>query len=172
MAPITRSMRPQTPPPHRSRGKQADTIKKSRFYEAWDNYQSSESIHVICITTDTTSPTARRWIHQRDLLGSKGYRRTRKLSDRLGRTSRVSNETCKMLVSPSRNPVRNEPYEVQIEHYGLPIKKRQLQNRLKQLTNGAQRYKQAYVRKRISQTNKEKRVKYGEEHQFKTIHNH
>jgi hypothetical protein len=36
-----------------------------------------------------------------------------------------------MLVSPSRNPVRDQLYEAQIEYHRLPIKKRQLQTRLK-----------------------------------------
>jgi hypothetical protein len=170
MAPTTRSQRPHTPPPHRSRGIQATTTKKVRFYQAWDTRDTHETIRAICKATDTTSPTGRRWLHERELLGSKAYRRTRKLSDRLGRTSAVSDETCKMLVSPSRNPVRDQLYEAQIEYHRLPIKKRQLQTRLKQSTNKGQRYKQAFVKKKISDTNRTLRIRYGEEHKGKTVH--
>lgn len=41
---------------------------------------------------------------------------------------------------------------------------------MKLYTKGDQRYKQAYVKKEISHQNKRKRVQYGEEHQYKTIH--
>ena len=74
-----------------------------------------------------------------------------------------------MLVSPSRNPVRNQLYEAQIEYYHLPIKKRTLQAGLKRYTKGAQRYKIAFVKKRISAVNKQKRASYGFENQNKTI---
>jgi len=74
-----------------------------------------------------------------------------------------------MLVSPSRNPVRDQLFEAQIEYHKLPIKKRQLQARLKQATNGGQRYKQAFVKKEISAKNRKLRVEYGETHQGKRI---
>ena len=170
MAPITRSKRPQTPPPQRLRGIQADTIKKSRFFQAWDERGSQETMHAICQAIGTTSPTGRRWLHERDQLGSKAYRRTRKLSHRLGRKSAVSDETCKMLVSPSRNPVSDQLYEAQIAYFHLPIKKRQLQTRLKQSTNGGQRYKQAYIQKEILDKNRRLRTNYSKEHKDKTVY--
>jgi hypothetical protein len=74
-----------------------------------------------------------------------------------------------MLVSPSRNPVRDQLYEAQIEFHHLPIKAHQLKTRLKQATKGGRRFKQAYVKKKISARNKELRVKYGEEHKDKTV---
>lgn len=169
MAPQTRSKGYKSPPKQRSRGIQAKTPKKSDFYGAWDRRASGETLKSICEATDTTTPTARRWLHQRDILGSPSYRRTRKLSDRLGRGSGISKETCQMLVSPSRNPVRDQDYDAQIAHHNLPVKRRQLQRKLKEHTNGGQRYKQAYVQKKISQKNRGERIHYGVEHQNKTI---
>lgn len=93
----------------------------------------------------------------------------RKQSTRLGRKPAISAETCRMLVSPSKNPVRDQQYEVQIEYHRLPVKKRSLQARLKQCTNGGQRYKQAYIQKEISVANRRKRYEFGLEHQDKTI---
>src|SRR5277367_590794 len=126
MAPHTRSQRLETPPPQRLRGTQADTIQKGRFFNAWDARDATDTLGAICKVAETTEPTARRWLKQREQLGSPALRRTRKLSNRLGRRSKVSDETCQMLVSPSRNPVRDQLYEAQIEYHHLPIKARQL----------------------------------------------
>ena len=169
MPPITRSQRAQTPSPQRSRGTQADTIQKVRFFNIWDERASHDSLSSICRDIDIPRPTARRWLRQREQLGSPAYRRTRKLSQRLGKPSTVSDETCKLLVSPSRNPVRDQLYEAQIEYHHLPIQKRQLQRKLKEATNGGQRYKQAYIKKKLSAKNKRLRVAYGLEHENKGI---
>ena len=83
----------------------------------------------------------------------------------------MSGETCRMLVLPSRNPVRNQLYEAQIKHHHINVGVRQLRRRLKQETKNAQRFKQAYVKKEISKVNKNKRVDYGWEHKDKTIEN-
>jgi hypothetical protein len=70
MAPITRSQRPQTPPARRSRGSEADTVQKSRFFQAWDRRDAGDTMRSICTGTNTTSPTGRRRLKQRDLLRS------------------------------------------------------------------------------------------------------
>jgi hypothetical protein len=74
-----------------------------------------------------------------------------------------------MLVSPSRNPVRDQLYDAQIEHHKIEVKPRQLIRRLKAETNGGQRYKQAYTRKVLSKKNRGDRVTYGQTHKNKTI---
>ena len=76
-----------------------------------------------------------------------------------------------MLVSPSRNPVRNQLYEAQIEYHNLNVKPRTLQRRLRQTTNNARRYKQAYIQKDISKKIRILRVEYGQKHQDKTVNN-
>ncbi len=53
-------------------------------------------------------------------------RRIRRILKKLGRPLKISKATCKMLVDPKRNPIRKQPYEVMIEHFKLPVKKRQL----------------------------------------------
>ncbi|KAF2185435.1 hypothetical protein K469DRAFT_726646 [Zopfia rhizophila CBS 207.26] len=69
-------------------------------------------------------------------MGSEAKRRLRPRSEILGRTSRVTKSMCKMLCSPSRNPVRKQPYEAQIAYHNLPVGKRQLQRKMKELTKG------------------------------------
>jgi len=141
-----------------------------RFFNAWDDREPGASLRAIARDYAPSRATGARWLKQRDELGSPAHRRTRQMSKVLGRRSRISKETCQMLVSPSRNPVRDQLYEAQIEYHNLPVKRRQLQKKLKEHTKGGQRYKQAYVRKEISAKNRTLRTKYGEEHKDKSIH--
>lgn len=102
-------------------------------------------------------------------MGSEAKRKTRPTSKILGRKSRVTKSMCRMIVSPSRNPVRKQPYELQISYHNLPVGVRQLQRKIKEHTKGGGRYKCAFVIKQISAKNKYERAKYGEEHEDKTI---
>ncbi len=74
-----------------------------------------------------------------------------------------------MLISLSRNLVRNQPYEAQITYHNIPVKKRQLQYKLREHTNSGRIYKAAFVKKEISTKNKEERESYGEEHKVKRV---
>lgn len=73
-----------------------------------------------------------------------------------------------MLVSPS-NPVWKQPYEAQIEYYGIPVQKRQLQREIKKNTKIGGRYLCAFVKKVISLKNKEGRVEYRERHIYDAL---
>lgn len=75
-----------------------------------------------------------------------------------------------MLVSPSRNTVRDQLYEAQMEHHNIKGSVLQLKRRLRQETNGGQRYKQAYTKEDFD-TNLRERTNYGQRHQGKTIDN-
>lgn len=171
MAPQTRSAARATPPPYQSKSTEADTVKKTRFFNVFDKRQSTESIRSIAALFSIDHHTACRWLKQRDILGSPAYRRTRKTSLRLGRKPKLSEETCKMLVSLSKNPVRDQLFEAQIEHHNLDVSVRTLQRSLKRDTNRGQRYKQAYIQKQISKKNRALRVSYGQEHLGKSIDN-
>ena len=169
MAPTTRRTSRITPPPASTERLEADTVKKSRFYTAYDKEISFKSLHAIACDEKTTESTARRWLKQRENMGSLAYRTTRKISKKLGRRSKVTKAICQKLVDPARNPVRNQPYEAQIAYHQIPYKKRQLQRKLKEHTNGGQIYKCTFVKKTISYKNKDKRVAYGEEHKDKPV---
>jgi hypothetical protein len=94
---------------------------------------------------------------------------TRELSKKkLRRKSKVTKSMCQMLVDLTRNPVRDQHYNTQIEFHNLPVKARQLQRKLKEHTN-ARRFKIAFVKKQVSEKNTEERVAFGEEHVGKTI---
>jgi predicted AAA+ superfamily ATPase len=168
MAPTTRSKSRQTTPERQPKRREHDTIKKNRFYQAYDDRNATESLRSICRSIPLPESSGRFLLRQRELLGSLAYRKTRPQSENLGPGAKVSHDTFQMLVSTS-NPVRTEPYEVQISHHNLPIKKRALQAGLKRHTKGGQRFKQAYIKKKISPTNLAARVKYGERYQHETI---
>jgi hypothetical protein len=74
-----------------------------------------------------------------------------------------------MLVSPSRNPIRDQLLEAQIAHYGIEVGRRQLSTRLAQDTNGGQRYKAAYIKSDYSKDNVAQRLKHGETWAGKTV---
>jgi hypothetical protein len=145
---------------------EADTVKKSRFFEAFDA-RTHESLHSFATQHAICKRTASYWLHQRQNQGSPAYRRSLKCSTRLGRPPKLTNDQIQCLLSPS-NPTRNQHYEHQIQHFDLACSVSTLQKALQKRTNHTQRYKPVRV-KQISKSNKAKRKKYGQEHQAKTI---
>ncbi len=169
MAPNTRRTSRHTPPRGTEEAVEADTVKKTRFFHAYDKEISFKSLRQIAREEQTDEGTARRWIKQRNNIGSLAYRHTRKMSNKLGRRLKITKKVCKILVSPSRNPVRNQLYDAQIAFYNIPVKRRQLQKKLREHTKDGRIYKAAFVKKEISEKNKDERIAYGEEHKGKTI---
>jgi transposase len=169
MAPSTRSVQRDNTPDNPPKAIEADTLKRKRFFDAYDNREPGQSTRSIERRFRINYSTAQYWLTQRDTLGSPAYRRTRKRFKNLGRKPKVSKEEIQTLVLPSKNPVRDQCYKAQIKYYNLNIVPRTIQRRLKQDTNQGQRYKQAYIRKTISKKNREERVKYRYQYQDKSI---
>jgi transposase len=71
--------------------KEADTVKKSRFFKAYDS-QNGESLQTLATKYGITKRTACNWLNKRRIQGSTAYRRTRKLSKRLGRKPALTNK--------------------------------------------------------------------------------
>ncbi|PQE27706.1 spastin protein [Rutstroemia sp. NJR-2017a WRK4] len=86
-------------------------------------------------------------------MGAMAKRKLRPRSKILGRTSKVTKSMCKMLVSPSRNPVRKQPLEAQIKFHNLPVKPRQLGRKLREHTKKGTRYLCAFIEKIITEKN-------------------
>ena len=55
MAPSTRSTARTMPPPKESKVREADTIKKTRFFGAWDDRHSAEPLRAIAADCDELS---------------------------------------------------------------------------------------------------------------------
>lgn len=169
MAPTTRyTYRPSTPEP-RPHVQEYDTPKKIEFFACFDRHEHEYTMTKICDLTNNTTPTGRRWVRQRECEGAIAIHRRRVRSENLGHQSKITPDTIRMLLSPSRNPVRNQGLEAQIAYHKLPIKRRSLTTQLKAHSNGGQMYKQAYTKSTFSQSNINNRRKYAQEHIGKTI---
>ncbi|KAG4427311.1 hypothetical protein IFR05_017205, partial [Cadophora sp. M221] len=171
MGRVLRSAIKRYPPAWKKDLKEYDTPAKQRFFDAFNRDSEVKKIEEIASDSGTSRTTAYRWLHERDEIGSPACRHKRKRSIKLGRKSRVTKEHVDQLLSHS-NPVRNQLYEVQLQHFKIPVKPRALKTQLKHYTKNAQRFKQAYVKKEISNANKAKRVKYGKENREKTVESH
>jgi hypothetical protein len=156
-------MSPPTTPERATKRKKADTVKKSRFFEAYDSRTRAkepiQSLESLAIEHGISKSTAHKWLRKRQIQGSPAYRRSRKLSQRLGRRSKLTNDQIQCLLLPS-NPTRNQHYKHQIQHFNLSCTTRTLQQTLQTRTNHARRYKSVRIKK-ISKANKAKRKKYG-----------
>ena len=165
--PSQRDYEPHTPERNIKRH-EYDTIRKCRFYDTFDSRQKGDSLRQICKQPQINIPpsTARRWLRERDILGSKSSRRTRKISKRLGRKYKVAEATLAPLLDEN-NPLNTKPYATQIKELRIPLTTRSLRRNFSKRF-GARRYKKPYT-KEISQKNRVERIQYGEEHQDKTI---
>lgn len=158
--------RPTTPTPPESAGRgrtEADTIRKTRFFEAYDIQQPGATIAQVSEQQGVPLRTAENWLRQRRQIGIAAYRRTGK--QRSGRPPKVTNPQLDQLLDRS-NPVRDQHYECQIQHFNLDCSKRTLQRALQ--PRQARRYRKAVARA-ISDKNQGERVQYGKEHKGKTI---
>lgn len=171
IAPRTRSNRYHTPPADKFNPGVRTSRKRQRFFDAFDKKDASQSIRALERDFHLEHPQGLRWLEQREKYGKKAYQRTRKLSDKLGRRPIISKEACQMLVSPSKNPVRDQQYEAQLEYHKLNGTTRTLQNRLKATTRNGRWYKIVYVKKKISRQNRGERIHYGAAHLQHTVHN-
>ena len=78
-------MEAPTTPPRPIERREANTIKRTRFFEAYDRKSRSDTIKSIALQHDIRPRTAEYWLRQRRIQGSPAFRRTRKQSTRLGR---------------------------------------------------------------------------------------
>jgi hypothetical protein len=134
-----------------------DTLHRQRFVWALDHKQPSCSFNSLCKQQgiEVAPGTARGWIKEREKLGEKALRRTRKLSTRLGRKRLVSASTLDTITDKS-SPIHTAPYETQIKELDLNCALCTLQHNASTQRN-AKRYKKGQV-KPISKWNKHLRT--------------
>jgi len=109
MAPTTRSSKRACTPPSNLDSGEHNTIKKTRLFYAFDHRGANEKLPQVARAQRVPVQTARDWIKQRDIIGSPAYRRTRRISKKLGRPSKISKSTIQSLLSDEQNPVRDQP---------------------------------------------------------------
>jgi hypothetical protein len=74
------------------------------------------------------------------------------------------------MLDPQANPVRDQPYPTQLEHFHIDASQRTLQRAFAARKPRAGRYKMARI-KPLSQKNQQLRMAYGKEHKDHTIEN-
>ena len=166
MAPPTRLDPFRTPSPEPLASREATTRRKCKFFDALTSSKGLIPLYRISAKCGISESCGRLWEDQFINMGSEAKRRLRPRSKILDRTLKVTKSIYKMLCSPSQNPVRKQPYEAQIAYHNLPVGKRQLQRKLKELTQGGGRYICAFIKKIISDKNREERTTYGDTHLY------
>jgi len=124
MAPPTRLNPLRTPSPEPLAGREATTTRKCKFYNALARDGESKSLRWISADCKISEAYSRKWKKQLKEMGPIAKRKTRQRSQVLRRKSKVTKSMCKLLVSPSRNPVRKQPYKAQIAYHKIPVKRR------------------------------------------------
>ena len=135
MAPPTRRNPLRTPSPEPLAGKEATTTRKCKFFDALARNTGTKLLHSISKDTKISESCGRKW-KKLEEIGPLTKRKTRQRSQVLRRKSKAPKSMCKTLVSPSRNPVRKQPYEAQIEYHKIPVQRHQNQQKLKEHTKG------------------------------------
>lgn len=168
--------RPSTPP-HRQTHAHADSIRKTRFFEAYDRRgDAGQNIQTVTTSLNIPYSTARRWLSERRQYGDIAYRRRelreikqKEKGTRQGPTYAVTDEQLDTLLSRDRsvNPVRNRRIDVQRIHHQINASKRCLQKSLR-TRRRAGIYKAA-TSKPITNAQGLKRQVYGAEHQYEPI---
>jgi len=157
-------------PIKRTSYKQASTVTKTRFFDAFDARPPTESIQDVIqkLHFPYSLRTTERWLKARrrgaSRSGHEAYHRGGKHHKKL---SKVTDAQLDILLDPI-NPVRTQDLQTQVDYHNIPISKRAMQTNLIKRRHKAKRYKMARVTA-ISKKNKQERVEYGKEHQDKTV---
>src|SRR5439155_24752681 len=129
MAPTTCSTRLQSPSktPTRSPIKKHEksTNRRYRFFIAHEERAGVATFKSIRDDIEISTPCGHKWLKQRDQLGDLAWNKTRKLSKELGRPQKATKEEIQALVSPSKNPVRDQTFEAQLTFMQVNLKPRQ-----------------------------------------------
>jgi hypothetical protein len=157
-------MAPSTSPPTSRKSPDADTIRKTRFFHAIDHRPEHVFIKDVCKQEDVHFDRGKYWLRQRRHFGDVACRR-RSRSDR---SRKVSSDLMNQMLDPIRNPMRDQSWSAQIEHFYLDIASCTLPAAFNQRKPRASRFKEARVRM-LSNKNKQLRVQYAEKHKSHTI---
>ena len=99
-------------------------MQKNAYFYDYDYKPPSKTDATLAKEYRIHPATARRWRAERRQIGSPANRRSRPRSILLSYVLKVSKEIYQKLVSPKRNPVRDQIYEAQLEYYYIPVEKR------------------------------------------------
>jgi uncharacterized membrane protein len=119
-------MEPSTPPlqtsPDTGR-READTVRKSRFFHAIDHRPENVIIKNICEQEDIKPDREKYWLKHRKRLDDVACRRNKR-SDRL---KKMSTELMNEMLDSKKNSVRDYFYSIQLKHFHIDACERTLQ---------------------------------------------
>ncbi len=155
------------PPPPKSHRVEADIIQKSRFFHAIDR-RRKKSIPIICRgEEDVNLNTSKKWLHQRKKLDTSIA--SRRIDRTLAESAfKMTNDQLNEMLNVEKNSVRDQSWEIQIDHFQLNCTSRTLKRACKRRTLKADRYRMIKI-KDISLKNRKLRVKYDHRHKDETI---
>jgi hypothetical protein len=142
MTPSTRPIVRYSTPPNKTQPHEADTVKKTKFFCAYDRKPDDESLRTFAAKQGISRTTAHSWLRQREELGFQAYRRTRPRSTHLGRPPKVSKEHCKMLIGPE-NPVDYLPHKAQLQYHHIDASVRTVRRQIQKVRSEARREQRA-----------------------------
>ena len=156
-----------TTPQKRPKRHEYNTLKRCRFFDAYDAKIELVGVRQIARRPDINIPdsTARRWLKERECLGLEARRSTRKASSTLGRKPLVSTADLSRLTDQS-NPEHEFSYTEQAKL--LPGKPSIRTLRRHYARIGARRFKKPYINE-VSEKNRPIRVTFGKKHEKETI---
>ena len=158
----------ETPTRHTSY-KQASTVTKTRFFDAFDARPPTESIQDVVqkLHVPYCERTAERWLKKRREAPHGSHEVYHRGGKHHKKPSKIMDTQLDTLLNP-KNPVRTQDLQTQLDYHNIPVSKRAIQTNLIKRRHNAKRYKMARVTA-ISRKNKQERVEYGKEHQDKII---
>jgi hypothetical protein len=91
-----------TPPPSKKRV-EADTIKRTRFFHAYDQ-RERKTVKTMCMKENVSYETRKSWLCQRDTLSTSAFRRIGKA--RSGRHLKVTNDQLNEMLNDEKSRTR------------------------------------------------------------------
>ena len=164
-------MAPSIPPPHSPQSAsvkrhETNIIKKNRFFHAIDHRLNHVIIKNVCKQENVVHNIEKKWLNQRKRFDDAILRRTDKA--RNDRPKKMNFDLMNQMLDPHQNPVRDQSWSVQIEHFNLSMSSRILRAAFNQRVSRASRFKQIKIRS-INFKNKKLRVQYGLKHQHHIV---
>jgi hypothetical protein len=97
-----------------------DTIRRTRFFDAYDAAKPILNFTQFCKQRDIALPrnTAQKWLDQRKQLGRDAYRRPRHRSKAFGRPCTLNENDVQSLLDQN-HPLHDKDYEQQGEELGI-----------------------------------------------------
>jgi transposase len=83
-------------------------MRKIRFFDVLARDYGTKLLYRISASSGISEGCGRKWMKEWEKKGSLVRKKSRQDSQVLGRKSRVTKEIYKILVSPTRNPVRKQ----------------------------------------------------------------